>query len=843
MDIVRLEQTLINQISECAGQLGKIDPDDQQSIVTVGIDLETIKSQVPEDFVELIAIFLMCLEGLQDVYTKNITDPLVFINKGKSCLEDIATALNSEDDGKIKNSIITSGHQLWIALGRNPEASPYLSETEKLIKNQQSELILNDVAALFIQLSPTDTTELQQILDSLLKVKDDTSIPGLVVDNIKLVIEKLTVIVKNENATDDEMVELNTLIGESLEALEGTVPEKKKKPAPAADDDETQMQEQYELPTDFDLDIINEFIAESNEYLEEAESALLQLENNPTDNEAINIVFRAFHTIKGTSGFLQLELCSHFAHLAENFFSRIRDGEITCENENADLSLRSIDMVKLLVQSVESALGGSPLMKPAGYDELLKELKTAETGGSSESASAPKPEAPQAAPVQKPAAAVKPASAPVSPTVSKPVATQPVERETNLPSTIDHGSGAKDNFVRVRTERLDGLIEMIGELVIAHSMIAQDNMVVNETQAEFSRKVIHAGKIVRDLQDLSMSMRMIPLSGTFQKMSRLVRDTATKTGKKVNLILQGEETEIDRKMVELIKDPLVHMIRNAVDHGIEPADEREKKGKSRIGTLIMSAFHSGGNVLIKVQDDGRGLEREKIFKKAVEKGIIENDKSMSDSEVYNLIFAPGFSTAEQITNVSGRGVGLDVVKKNIEELRGRIDISTVPGKSTTFTMVFPLTIAIIDGMLVKIGDERYIIPIINIHMSFRPAKDAIFTVAEKGEMVMFQNQLIPIFRLYRLFDIPNTIQDPTEGLLVIVGDGDRRCALLVDQLMGQQQVVTKSLGEEMTNIKGISGGAILGDGRVGLILDTTELSTLARETDSSKNKELGKLVG
>ncbi len=836
MDIVRLDEKLVNDISKYADQLESIDPGNQQDIVTVGMELETIKSQIPDDFVELIAIFLMCLEGLQDLYNNEHKDPEAFKTKAGSSIHAIAKALDTDDEEKIKNSIFQSGHELWIVLGRNPEHSPYLSETEKLLSNQTSEMILNDVAALLMQLGPNDRKEFENIHESLVKVKNDSSVPEQVTEDINIVLSKLDLMLDEKHeTTDDELIEINDLLGNTLEVLEEVQPTKKKK-APEKEkstEQEVVTQQVYELPSDFDSDIINEFIAESNEYLEDAESALLQLENNPHDSEAINVVFRAFHTIKGTSGFLQLDLSSHFAHVAESFFSRIRDGEITCTGANADLSLRGIDMVKILVQSVEMALDGNPLVKPQGYDELLDELANAEASDSDEAPAAQSPsKASEAAP------SVEPEKVQDAPKAAAPVAAAPKSNgappKVELPTPIQDTASTstpKDNFVRVRTERLDGLIEMIGELVIAHSMISQDEIVIDEKQAEFTRKVIHAGKIVRDLQDLSMSMRMIPLAGTFQKMSRLVRDTATKTGKKVNLVIQGEDTEIDRKMVELIKDPLVHMIRNAVDHGIEHADERENLGKSRVGTLVMSAFHSGGNVMIRIQDDGRGLDRVKILNKAIEKGIIENDKNLTDSDVFNLIFAPGFSTAEKVTNVSGRGVGLDVVKKNIEELRGRIDIDTVQGKSTTFTMIFPLTIAIIDGMLVKIGVERYIVPIINIHMSFRPAKDAIFTVAEKGEMVMFQNELIPIFRLYNLFDIPDAIHDPTEGLLVIVGDGDRRCALLVDQLLGQQQVVTKSLGEEMGGSKGISGGAILGDGQVGLILDTSELTTLAREVD------------
>jgi len=292
----------------------------------------------------------------------------------------------------------------------------------------------------------------------------------------------------------------------------------------------------------------------------------------------------------------------------------------------------------------------------------------------------------------------------------------------------------------------------------------------------------------------------------------------------------GEDTEIDRSMVDLINDPLVHLIRNAVDHGIDPPKDREKNGKPRTGTLVLKADHAGGNVGVEISDDGRGLDRDKILQKASEKGLMQSRQDMSDSEIVNFIFEPGFSTADAVTDLSGRGVGLDVVRKAVETLRGRIDVSSEVGKGSTFSIRLPLTMAITDGMLVKVGKERYILPTINIDMSFRPDLEALSTVAGRAEMVIFKGKLMPIFRLHRLFNIKEAVEDPTRGLLIIIGDGNQRCALLVDELMGQQQVVAKSLGDGLGDIHGISGGAILGDGRVGLILDPQGIAALARQT-------------
>jgi two-component system chemotaxis sensor kinase CheA len=346
------------------------------------------------------------------------------------------------------------------------------------------------------------------------------------------------------------------------------------------------------------------------------------------------------------------------------------------------------------------------------------------------------------------------------------------------------------------------------------------------------RKVTQAGKIVRELQDLSMSMRMVPLRGTFQKMQRVARDLARKSGKSIDLITDDGETEIDRHMVETLNDVLVHMVRNAIDHGIEPQEDRENSGKSRTGTVRLTAFHSGGTVVVEIRDDGRGLDREKILRKAISAGLVDSDKALSDNEVYNLIFAPGLSTAETITDVSGRGVGMDVVRRGIEALHGRIDINTAIGGGSTFTVRLPLTLAITDGMLVRVGLERYIIPTISIHLCFRPTAEALSTISGKGEMVMLRGELMPIFRLHRLFGIRSAIEDPVRGLLVVVGDQERRCALLVDELLGQQQVVAKSLTKAVGKIPGVSGGAILGDGQVGLILDPGEVLAQARQATS-----------
>jgi two-component system, chemotaxis family, sensor kinase CheA len=570
------------------------------------------------------------------------------------------------------------------------------------------------------------------------------------------------------------------------------------------------------LSADVDRELLTEFIAESRELLETSEAALLVLESNPEDSESINTVFRAFHTVKGTSGFLGLQMASDLAHLAESLLSRIRKKEIRLIGGYADLALRSLDMLKKTIMALECASNGAPLKKPDGYEDLKTILYNPEIAGVSENDS------------DESLAACKPTQ-------------EQSEIASDGGNALEHQAvGAKDNSrqqiqefkssIRVNTARLDRLIDMVGELVIAQSMVSQDRNLLEANCHELLRKVTHIGKIVRELQDLSMSLRMVPLRGTFQKMQRVVRDLARKSGKSVELLIDDAETEIDRHMVDVLNDVLVHMVRNAIDHGIELPDERAKCGKCRIGAVWLTAYQSGGSVVVEIKDNGRGLIREKILQKAIEAGLVDPGKTPGDNEIYNLIFAPGLSTSEKLTDVSGRGVGMDVVRKGVEALRGRIDIHSEPGAGSTFTVRLPLTLAITDGMLVRVGAERYIIPTISIHLCFRPDRECLSTVSGRGELVLLRGELMPIFRLHRLFNINSAIEDPSKGLLVVVGDEERRCALLVDELLGQQQVVAKSLANAVGAIAGVSGGAILGDGQVGLILDPGEVIAQARQT-------------
>ena len=378
--------------------------------------------------------------------------------------------------------------------------------------------------------------------------------------------------------------------------------------------------------------------------------------------------------------------------------------------------------------------------------------------------------------------------------------------------------------------RLDLLVDTIGELVIAESMVIQSPEFQNVSSPQLARHLSLLDKITRELQEMGMSLRMVPLRSTFQKMARLVRDVAKKANKAVDFVMMGEDTELDKTVVDKISDPLVHMVRNAVDHGLEKdASTRVKAGKRPEGRVELRAFHRGGSIYIEIEDDGHGLDREAIVAKAIERGLMKEGDTLTDRETWNLIFLPGFSTAKKITDVSGRGVGMDVVRKNIEALRGQIEIQTEKGKGTIFSMRLPLTLAIIDGMVVRVGRERYILPTLSIVTSLRPQRSELNSVVGQSEMLSLQGGLFPLFRLSRLFKTPAALEDPTEGTVIIVEDEGKQTGLLVDEILGQQQIVIKSLGDMFKGVAGVAGGAIMPDGKVGLILDVGGLVKLALE--------------
>ena len=603
------------------------------------------------------------------------------------------------------------------------------------------------------------------------------------------------------------------------------------------------------MPQDIDPELFAEFIAECNELIAAAEEALLSLEANPDDTEAVGTVFRAFHTIKGTAGFTDLTLISDLGHHAESLLSRVRDGAIRYGGEYADLALRALDMMKTLISSVQIALEGRPLHKPEGYDDLMSILASPEDPVATHTQFAASPTRwDHHSAAREKVEEAKLAKA-AGPGVKDRTGATAVESDFADTADDDRAAGtqqrppvarnAVESAIRVNTNRLDRLIDMVGELVIAHSMVAQDAGIAGNGHHELAKKINQTSKIVRELQDLSMSMRMVPLKATFKKMARLVRDSARKLGKQIEFITDGDDTEIDRNLVDVISDPLMHMVRNAVDHGIESPKDRENAGKPACGTIALSAYHAAGRVVVEIKDDGRGLDREKIISKAAKQGIIDEGYQPKEREVFNLIFEPGFSTAQTVTAISGRGVGMDVVKKNIEKLRGQVEINSESGRGSVFKMSLPLTLAIIDGMVIRVRHEMYIIPTASIISSIQPYPADISTLLHRGEMLSFHGKLLPLFSLDSIFDMPDAEQDPAQRLVVVIEDEAYQAGLCVDELVGRQQVVIKSLGDTMQNIPGISGGAILPNGRVGLILDIGGLLRFAHSGYDEKFNSAG----
>ena len=623
------------------------------------------------------------------------------------------------------------------------------------------------------------------------------------------------------------------------------------------------------LPEDFDIELIEAFVAESKDLIDSAETALLSLETDPGDMTAVDTVFRAFHNIRGTSAFFEISLITEMAHYAESLIGIIRGRRIRYTKEYSDLALRAADMLKLLFQSVQDVTNGKPSFKPEGYDELAllltqttaaaKSSEAVETGklprtsektifppeksgdvraGSPRAGSAPSSVKKKEISVKKkePEEIIHQHKMPIDEEVKKTEAASLLDVARGLQTKQYLETSKKqegfESSARVPVERLDQFIDMVGELVVSHSMVAQDDLIAGSGHHDLLKKMSHTNKIIRELQNMSMSMRMVPLRETFRKMARLVRDMGHKLEKRVSFVTEGEDTEIDRNMVDIINDPIIHIIRNAMDHGIEQPDSRERAGKPPYGIVKLSAYHSSGNVVVKVKDDGRGFNHKAILAKARERGLLSNktqaeDIMISEHEVLSLIFRPGFSTVKALSEVSGRGTGMNVVKKSIDALRGHIEIQSAPGKGSVVKITLPLTLAIIDGMVIRVGSEKYIMPTVSIVRSVRPVPEDISTVLRRGETVSVQGKLVPLFRLAELFDIEGAEQDPVRGIVMVIEEDGHQAGILVDELIGSQQIVIKTLGETMRNIPGISGSAIMPNGRVGLILDVGGLMGLA----------------
>mgnify|MGYP006269985397 FL=1 len=689
--------------------------------------------------------------------------------------------------------------------------------------------------------------------------------------------------------------------------------------------------------------LLQVFIEEANEILVDLDTNLIELEDNPRDQELINQIFRSLHTLKGSASLTGLTDIADFVHHGEDLLDQVRNGELEINSEIINLLLQVHDLVEDMVKEVTTAGFEYDRNEVEEVESSLKYFLNHET--------APQSETEQEAETNSTGEQIykiklkfnedlfatgtdplmlleelaelgevidsninltkipeiynlNPEKCYLNITVMLKTE-EPREKiddvfvfvefdnEIEIKNVTDHFSDDLDisladkltgeilvdrgivdeedieealaqqnrigdlleksgkvskkqvdkvvqeqkkskevkekSTIKVDTDKLEDLMNSMAELVISQSKVRE--LVLNKadlgSNIEINNALDEVDKKVRGLQEEIMNARMIPIGSTFMRFKRLVRDLSQEQGKEINLEIKGKETELDKTVIEEIGDPLKHMIRNSIDHGIEIPEEREAEGKSREGTITLNAYHKEGKVIIEIKDDGRGLDKDKILAKARENGIIGEDEELPEREIYQLIMEPGFSTSEEITETSGRGVGMDVVKSNIEKLRGSVNISSQPGAGTTFKLKLPLTLAIIDGMKVKIGDEYFIIPLNSIVEFIQPFDRQLKTVEGKGEVVKIRDKYVILSRLSKLLDVEADVQDPTEGIVIIVQDEGREICLLVDEILGQQQAVIKSLEDNYTYVEGLSGAAILGDGNVAMILDIATIINMS----------------
>lgn len=559
------------------------------------------------------------------------------------------------------------------------------------------------------------------------------------------------------------------------------------------------MQEMQEMQ-----EIIQDFINESSEILQGLDNKFVEMERAPGDLQLLNDIFRSIHTIKGAAGFLGFKQLVEVAHATESILNKLRQGEMKLDPAITDVVLEAVDFIRLLLGNIRD-------------NNQREEDLTGITGRLSYILQ----ESPLQALLPPPAA----------------------EGEEIIRTVEGQGEGAvrfqADQAIRVDTKRLDDILNLVGELVLGRNRLIKLNSMVEGTDwgmaAVFTEVACHIDLITSDLQLAVMKTRMQPVGKVFGKFPRMVRDLSRISNKEIELELTGEDTEVDKSVVEEIGDPLIHLIRNAVDHGIELPEDREKAGKPRKGRLRLSACHEGDHIIIEVSDDGKGINTEGIKAKAVERGLLQESDAgkMEDRELLDLIFLPGFSTAMSVTDVSGRGVGMDVVKTNISRLNGSIDIESRPGLGTTFSIKLPLTMAIIQALIVGVGSEVFAVPLSNVLEAIR-ADPAEFHRVEGTEVMNLRKSVLPVIRLSERFNLPS--EGNGRCYIVVVRFNERNYGILVDRLIGQEEVVIKPLDECMRSVEDISGATITGDGKVILILNIAKM--MSRLLDGRMGKKL-----
>ena len=593
-----------------------------------------------------------------------------------------------------------------------------------------------------------------------------------------------------------------------------------------------------------DQELLDGFLAETTELLEKLDDDLITLEKTSDDTDLMNRIFRSIHTIKGASSFLGFDLLVKVAHKTEDVLNRLRKGELVVDPEIMDVILEATDLVKLLVSDIKA--GDIQERETEGtISKLLPYLL--DTAGANQTkaavpAATPSPEAapessvvsvaPEAPVDTTPTSTPTPVTAPVP--VPKP-ATEPAPKKAPAPPKPAEGKGddlSDNSTVRVDVKRLDDLMNQVGELVLERNRMIQINQDLQQSDVnradfneEFGKLTKRMSFVTSELQMQVLKMRMIPVEKVFKKFPRIVRSMSRDLGKEVELQIVGEETELDRSVVDEIGDPLIHLIRNAMDHGLETPEVRLAAGKSRSGTLILAAVHEGNQIIISIKDDGNGIDTERVGRKAIEKGLITEEQfaAMSQREVFDLLFLPGFSTKDKATDLSGRGVGMDVVKTNIKKLNGLIEIKSTKGAGSEFILRLPLTLAIIQSLLVEVEGEIYSIPLSSVLETIRVDQRQFHLIGGQ-EVLKLRDIVLPLIRLQRVFNVQPRGEADDFCYVVVVGAAEKRMGLVVTRLVGQQEVAIKSLGNYLANIPGIAGSTILGDGRVALIIDPVAMS-------------------
>lgn len=541
-------------------------------------------------------------------------------------------------------------------------------------------------------------------------------------------------------------------------------------------------------------DLIKDFLTSSTEILSAVEDNLLILESSPGNDSVINEIFRGIHTLKGDSGFLRLSDIQTLSHAFETLLGKCRNKVITIDQEKISLFLLVLDTIKKMVKNISLQLGVlTKEISKAEFEDIdivepLQKLQVVIQGGSLSS-----------------------------------LQESGKQDGTGVQITKTTESLLTD-AIRVPQKKIEDAEEMVGELMIALSLLKQNSFLRDSQDREATEKLDQMELVIELLQNNILKMKMFPIGSIFNKLSRTVRDLAPKLGKKINFEATGSEVEIDKSLIDQIHSPLAHIIRNCIDHGIESPGDRLKKGKSDTGSIRLKVENIADNVSIEIADDGRGLNRERIISKAIEKRIIESGKDLSESQIDNLIFTPGFSTSEQVTEISGRGVGMDVVRTTIEQFGGSISLSSILDQGTTMKIRLPLSSSIIEGLVTNIGTSKFIFPIIKILYTLIPNLNSFqFAIGERGLYIIFENKTTPIICLGEYYDIADYIKTPEKAVILIVEHNDKYYGIMVDDILHRQKVVSKSFKNRFNSVPGLKSGTILGDGSVGFIIEPNEL--------------------